>query len=58
MTASFMGITAHFFTTDDHRHHNITIAVRRMPSSHTADAVADIVSTVLSEWNIPDWKVH
>ena len=53
-----MGITAHFFTTDDHRHHNITIAVRRMPSPHTADAVADIVSAVLSEWNILDWKVH
>ena len=54
-----MGVTAHFFTTRDHRRHNITLAVRRMPSSpHTADAVADIVHKVLSEWSIPDSKIH
>ena len=28
MTASFMGVTAHFFTARDHRRHNITLAVR------------------------------
>ena len=58
MTASFIGVTAHFFTTGDHKRHNITLAVRRMPSPHTADAVAEIVEAILAEWKIHKEKVH
>ena len=29
MTASFMGITAHFFSKKDHRRHSVTLAVKK-----------------------------
>ena len=32
LTASYLGITAHFFTRSDHKRHTATIAVRRLPS--------------------------
>ena len=35
----------------------MTLAVRRMPSPHTADHVREMVLTVLSEWDIPISKV-
>lgn len=57
LTASFLGITAHFFSRKDHKRHCLTLAVRRMPSPHTADNVRDLVHKVLSEWNIPLNKI-
>ena len=55
LTASFIGITAHFFA--DHERHHITLAVRRMPSPHTGDAILEVVSNVLAEWDIMSNKV-
>ena len=55
MTASFLGITAHFYA--DHKRHNITIAVKEMPSPHTADNILSVVNDVLTDWNIPLHKV-
>lgn len=57
LTASFLGITAHFFSRKDHKRHCLTLAVRRMPSPHTADHVRDLVHKVLMEWNIPLNKI-
>ena len=53
LTASYLGITAHFFTRSDHKRHTATIAVRRLPSPHTAERVEEIVDNVLTEWQIP-----
>ena len=41
MTASFIGITAHFFA--NYKHHNVTLAVKRIPSPHTEEEVLKIV---------------
>ena len=57
MSASFFGITAHFFSRSDHKRHRVTIAVKRMPSPHTADRVSELVKTVLQDWEIPEEKV-
>ena len=35
----------------------MTLAVRRMPSPHTADHVRELVDTILEEWDIPTSKV-
>ena len=58
MSASFLGVTAHFFSTKDHKRHNTTLAARQFPSPHTASCIADLVHTILSEWNIPTYKIH
>ena len=39
LTASFLGVTVHFFTPQDHKWHRVTLAVRRLASPHTADHV-------------------
>ena len=57
MTASYLGITAHFFTRSDHKRHTATIAVRRLPSPHTAERVERVVDEVLTEWQIPQTKI-
>ena len=58
MTASFMGVTAHFFSKKDHRRHSVTLVVKKMLSPHTADNVLQVVQEVLSEWDILPWKVQ
>ncbi|XP_065895985.1 E3 SUMO-protein ligase ZBED1-like [Dysidea avara] len=55
MTASFIGVTAHFFAS--HKRHNVTLAVKRMPSPHTGEEVVKIVLQVFKDWNIPDHKI-
>ena len=54
MTASFLGITAHFYSSKDNKRHNLTLAARRFPSPHTAANVVSLVQAVLFEWQIPD----
>ena len=57
MSSSCLGITAHFFSQKDHLRHRVTLAVRRMPSPHTARNICAVVQEVLSEWEIPPSKV-
>ena len=57
MTASYLGVTAHFFTRSDHKRRNATIAVRRLPSPHTAERVEEIVEEVMGEWELSRDKV-
>ncbi len=58
MSASFLGVTAHFFSTYDNKRHNITLAARRFPSPHTAFNVAELVQQILVEWEIPNDIIH
>ncbi len=53
MTQSFLGITAHFFTKSDHRRRVATLAVKLLPSPHTAEFIEEAVTSVLCEWDIP-----
>ena len=55
--ASFLGQTAHFFSRSDHKHHWVTITVKRMPSPHTADRVSELAKTMLQDWEIPEENV-
>ena len=55
LTASFIGITAHFFS--EHKRHNVTLAVKRMPSPHSAEEVLKIVLQTFEDWNIPNYKI-
>ena len=57
MTQSFLGITAHFFTKSDHRWCVATLAVRALPSPHTAHCIEELVRNVLQEWDIPIGKI-
>ena len=57
MTASFLGLTAHFFTHNDKKAHNITLAVRRFPSPHTGKRKADLLDLIVNEWKIPREKI-
>ena len=58
LTASFLGVTAHFFTPRDHKRHRVTLAVRRLASPHTADHVEAVVEEVLAEWEVPKEKIN
>lgn len=52
MTASFLGITAHFFTYLDKKHHNITLAVRCFQSPHTGKRIVELFQAIIDEWKI------
>lgn len=57
MTASFLGLTAHYYSRPKKDKCNITIVVRRFESSHTAEWVSKLVDEIVSEWKIPCYKV-
>lgn len=42
MTASFLGITCHYFNHSDMKHHSITLAVKRFPSPHSCSGFRSI----------------
>ena len=50
MTASFLGVTAHF-TPDSDKHHSIFIALRFL-SPHTGVKIAELLQRI-DEWEIP-----
>ena len=54
MTASFFGLTAHYYSRSKKAKCNITIAVRRFESPHT---VSKLVDEIASEWKIPSYKI-
>jgi hypothetical protein len=58
LTSSYLGVTAHFFSTSDHRRHCVTLVVRRMVGSHTAEHVRETVGEVIKEWEISVSKVR
>jgi len=45
------------FTHRDHRQHNVTIAVCRIPSPHTGEHIREIIDEVLAEWELPTNKI-
>ena len=57
LTSSYLGITAPF-SCSDHRRHCVTLAVRLMLGSHTAEHVREAVEKVMKEWEIPENKVR
>ena len=57
MTASFLGITAHYFSYQDRQRHNVTLAVSRLPSPHTADRILEAFDAIVCQWNIPQSKL-
>ena len=57
MTASFLGLTAHYYSRSKKDKCNITIAVYRFESPHTAERVSKLVDDIVSEWEIPCYKV-
>lgn len=57
MTASFLGITCHYFNHNDFKRHNITLAVHHFPSPHTADRVLDVFESAIGSWNISKSRV-
>jgi hypothetical protein len=57
MTASYLGVTAHFFTFSSNRRHSICIALKRFPSPHTGMRIADLLNGITAEWKLPGVKV-
>jgi len=56
MTASFLGLTAHYYSRSKKDKCNITIAVRRFESPHTAERISQLTNEIVSEWKIPCHK--
>lgn len=58
MSSSYLGITRHFYSKKDHHRHTVTLAVHRLPSTHTGDNIGELVDDVLNgEWEIPHSRV-
>ena len=57
MTTSFLGITAHYFSYHDSHRHNVTLAVSRLPSPHTADRILETFDAIIDQWEIPHNKL-
>ena len=57
MTASFLGITCHYFNHSDMKRHSITLAVKRFPSPHTAARVLEVFESVIEDWKLPVLKI-
>ncbi len=57
MSSSYLDVTGHFFSQKDQRKHCVTLAVRRMPISHTAYNIRQIIDQVLMEWDISGSKI-
>ena len=52
MSSPFLGVTAHFFNTVDHKKYNITLAVRPFESPHTRNRILSEIKSILSEYDI------
>ena len=57
MSAAFLGLTAHCYHRAKKEKCNVTIAVRRFESPHTAERVTQLVDNILHEWKIPCYKI-
>ena len=59
VSSSYLGITAHSFSTHDHRRHRVALAVRKLPHPYnTENIIKDTVDEVLQEWDIPITKLN
>ena len=57
MTASFLGVIVHCFTVHDRKRHSITLAVKRFEQPHTGERIAELLQSILDQWDIPRHKV-
>ena len=57
VSAAFLGLTAHCYHREKREKYNVTIAVRRFESPHTAEHVTQLVDNILDERKIPFYKV-
>ena len=57
LTSSYLGVTGHFFSRKDRNRHTVTLAVRRIISSHTAANIRDLLDEVLCEWGFDYNKI-
>ena len=57
MTASCLGITAHYFTSNDMKRHSVCIALRSFTSPHTGERISELVDTIVDEWKIDRFKL-
>uniref|UniRef100_A0A1X7U694 DUF659 domain-containing protein n=1 Tax=Amphimedon queenslandica TaxID=400682 RepID=A0A1X7U694_AMPQE len=56
MSASSLGVTAHFFTLNSKKHHSICIALKRFPS-HTGTRIAELLRNIVDGWELPREKL-
>ena len=52
MKASFLGVTAHFFTTDSNKRYSVCVALR-FPSPDTGVRIAELLQRIVAEREIP-----
>ena len=57
MSAAFLGLTVHCYHRAKKEKCNVTIAVCRFESPHTAECVTQLVDNILYEWKIPLHKI-
>ena len=57
LTSSYLRVTAHFYSRTNNRCHTVTLAVRRLTTSHTASNIRSLLDNILVEWDILSSKV-
>uniref|UniRef100_A0A1X7U5U4 DUF659 domain-containing protein n=1 Tax=Amphimedon queenslandica TaxID=400682 RepID=A0A1X7U5U4_AMPQE len=57
MSASVLGVTAHFFTLNSNKRHSICIALKRFPSPHTGTRIAELIRNIVDGWELPREKL-
>uniref|UniRef100_A0A1X7UUV6 HAT C-terminal dimerisation domain-containing protein n=1 Tax=Amphimedon queenslandica TaxID=400682 RepID=A0A1X7UUV6_AMPQE len=53
MSASFLGVTAHFFTLNSNKRHSICIALKRFPSPHNGTRITELLQNIVDRWELP-----
>uniref|UniRef100_A0A1X7TGF3 DUF659 domain-containing protein n=1 Tax=Amphimedon queenslandica TaxID=400682 RepID=A0A1X7TGF3_AMPQE len=57
MSASFLGVTAHFFTLNSNKRHSICIALKRFLSPHTGTQIAELLQNIVDGWELSRKKL-
>ena len=56
-TTSFLGVTAHYYTSNDMKRHSVCLALRPFPSPHSGERVSELLKAIIDEWHINRCKL-
>ena len=58
LSSSYLGITAHFFSSKDNACHHILLSMKRMPHPHSGENIRNLVMKCLEEWDISPQAIN
>lgn len=57
MSSSFLGVTAHMFSRNDHKRYTLTLAVRIFETPHTGNRILSLLKKILSDYEVDFNKI-